>query len=76
MKIGAIWIRESKDGKKYMSGIIEYPGVELPIVIFKNEEKKSENSPDYQIIWSQPKKQNAEDQPAAESPINDDNIPF
>jgi hypothetical protein len=48
----------------------------IPVVIFKTEEKKSENSPDYQIIWSQPKKQNNESQTENDNPFSDDDIPF
>jgi len=52
MRIGALWLKESKEGKKYMSGIIEYPGMNMPFAVFKNEDKKSENQPDYYISWS------------------------
>lgn len=75
MNIGALWLNESESGKKYMKGFIKTPMLDLPIVIFKVEEKKSDNSPDYQIIWSQPKKQTNTDN--QENPLSDDsNIPF
>jgi hypothetical protein len=42
MKIGALWLKE-KDGKKYYSGTIEFPGIKLNFAIFKNEEKQQDN---------------------------------
>lgn len=54
MQIGALWLKE-KDGKKYFSGQIEYPGVKLNFAIFKNEKKENPNQPDYQIVWNPPK---------------------
>jgi uncharacterized protein (DUF736 family) len=62
MKIGALWLKE-KDGKKYYSGIIEFPGMKLNFAIFKNEEKQQDNHPDYNIVWSPVKKNNSEDIP-------------
>lgn len=56
MQIGALWLRETSNGKKYMSGNIQYPGTDLQFAVFKNEEKKEENHPDYFIAWSPEKK--------------------
>jgi uncharacterized protein (DUF736 family) len=62
MNIGALWLKE-KDGKRYFTGKIQYPNFELQIAIFKNENKTSENAPDYNIIWSNfNKKNNQQDQ--------------
>lgn len=55
MKIGALWLKE-KDGKKYFSGKIEVPGLDLQLAIFRNEDKQKENQPDFNIVWSPPKK--------------------
>ncbi len=53
-KIGALWLRESKDGtKKYMSGIIEDLSGDIQIVVFRNDKKEKENQPDYQILLSE-----------------------
>ena len=54
-EIGALWKRTSKAGNKFLSGIINN-GVfgEVPIAIFERQEKRSENSPDYVIIASDP----------------------
>ena len=57
MKIGALWLKTSNDGKKYMSGTIEYPGTSFSIVVFKNEDKEKDSHPDYNIIYSPAKKE-------------------
>jgi len=66
MHIGAAWLKETKEGKKFFSCIIETPGLHLNFAIFKNEKKEKDNQPDYHIIWSPAKKKND----------NSDNIPF
>lgn len=76
MNIGACWLKE-KDGKAYFSGQIRTPGLDLNFAIFKNEKKEEgSNQPDYNIVWSPPKKEAGKDKPAGENPFNDDNIPF
>lgn len=45
IQISGLWLNETKDGKKYMSG---YMG-EAKILIFRNEYKESENQPDYRM---------------------------
>lgn len=57
MVIGAVWLKE-KDGKKFFSCQIEVPGLHLNFAIFKNDKKEKDNQPDYNIVWSPPKKQN------------------
>ena len=74
MNIGACWIKE-KDGKNYMSCQIRVPGMDLNFAIFKNEKKEKENQPDYNIVWSPPRKDGG-DKPAAENPFDDSSIPF
>jgi len=51
--IGALWAKTSKDGKKYMSGILEDLSGDIRIVIFKNDRKEKENYPDYLIYRSE-----------------------
>jgi len=48
-KIGALWLKEDKNGKKYMSGEIELNGEKVNILIFKNKYKKKDSHPDYII---------------------------
>lgn len=53
-KIGALWKQKSKDGKKvYLKGTIN----DVKVVIFANDNKTSERSPDYNVIKSTPKNQ-------------------
>ena len=71
MNIGSAWKKTSAAGKEYISGVIQNPLLpdgELRFAIFKVDEKKSENAPDYTIVWSKTKKQ-AENTP-------DDDIGF
>lgn len=75
MNIGACWLKE-KDGKSYMSCQIRVPGMDLNFAIFKNEKKEKENQPDYNIVWSPPRKEGKSDSPAADNPFSEENIPF
>lgn len=43
--LGALWIKEAKSGKKYLSGKFN----DINISVFKNEKKEKENQPDYTI---------------------------
>ena len=56
-KVGALWLRTSKDGKtKYFSGVIS-AGIfgEIQISILKNTFKEKEsNQPDYNILLLEP----------------------
>ena len=55
-KVGALWLRTSKDGKtKYFSGVID-AGIfgEIQISILKNTFKKESNQPDYNILLLEP----------------------
>jgi len=47
---GYLWEKEDKSGNKYLAGVISI-GIfgEVPIVIFKEEKKATEASPDYVI---------------------------
>ena len=51
-KIGALWVRKSKDGRTYMSGLIKDMHGEIQIAVFKNDKKEKENQPDYNIVLS------------------------
>jgi uncharacterized protein (DUF736 family) len=69
--IGALWVKTSKNGKKFMSGKVEVDGKTVNIVVFKNE-KTSEKQPDYRILESVPQSQ--QDRPEPEDDSAD--LPF
>jgi len=54
--IGALWKKESRDGQKYLSGVVKLEdGTTVRIVVFSNRYKKSENQPDFRIYRSREK---------------------
>lgn len=78
-KIGALWLKETKDGKKYFSGVLEDLRGEIRIAVFKNDRKEKENQPDYQIIVSEERREQreaAEPLAQATDEVNLDSIPF
>ncbi len=78
-KIGALWLKETKDGKKYFSGVLEDMRGEIRIAIFKNDRKEKENQPDYQIVVSEERREQREGQEQLSQgtdEVNLDNIPF
>ncbi len=78
-KIGALWLKETKDGKKYFSGVLEDMRGEIRIAIFKNDRKEKENQPDYQIVVSEERREQREGQEQLSQgtdEVNLDSIPF
>ena len=49
--IGALWIKKGKKGD-FFSGQLTVDGVVTSIIVFKNDYKKSDKHPDYQIYLS------------------------
>jgi uncharacterized protein (DUF736 family) len=79
MKIGALWLKKTQDGKTYMSGLIEYPGQKMNFAVFKNENKQNDNHPDYEIVWNPPKQGNGNGNGGGAAPLPsnfNDGIPF
>lgn len=79
MNIGSAW-KKSKDGRSYMSCVMQSPFLpdgEIRFAIFPvaAEDKKSDNSPDYVLVWNKakPKTQSADGASPAQG---DDDIPF
>jgi uncharacterized protein (DUF736 family) len=80
MIIGSAWSKE-KDGKKYLSCVMEIPFLgKINFTMFKidDEKRKSPDSPHMSIVWSAPKKQQekTENKPDESTPYDDSNIPF
>lgn len=52
MKIGAAWLKQTDEGKSFLSCVIELPVIgKLNFTLWKNDEKSQENHPDYNITW-------------------------
>jgi uncharacterized protein (DUF736 family) len=52
-KVGGLWIKKTKDGKNYLTGVAEIKLADgsiqkVPVCIYKNDFKK-DNSPDFNI---------------------------
>lgn len=47
---GYLWEKTDRQGRKYLAGVISF-GIqgEIPIVVFKEDQKTNENAPDYVI---------------------------
>ena len=62
--IGALWLKTKENGTKFFSGTINN-GIhgDINVMVFKNDEKQSEKSPDYRIVMAT----DDERKPAAES---------
>ena len=67
--IGALWLKQSKAGKTFMSGELDMNGEKIKIVVFKNNKDGVETRPDYQIFKSEEREQKQEE-------INLADIPF
>jgi len=70
MNIGSAWKKTSRDGKSYLSCVVQSPFLpdgEIRFAIFPVDEKRSDNSPDYAIVWNKAK---------PEGGNNNEEIPF
>ena len=61
-KLGALWLKTSGKGMKFMSGKIG----DQRIVVFKVKEKRSEKAPDYEIFKFEPMPQRQEEESAGD----------
>lgn len=52
-KLGALWLKTSKAGNKYLQGTIDTKQGKIKIIIFKNNKKKEDKHPDYVIFKSE-----------------------
>ena len=79
IRLTGLWMNESRDGKKYMSGTMG--GAKL--LIFKNERKEQDKHPDYYaFIGESVKKQEGQSAQQGQLPVqeaygkSEDNVPF
>lgn len=56
--MGALWKKSGPKGE-YFSGMVEVGDEKINIVVFPNSYKKAENQPDYRIMKSRPKGEQA-----------------
>lgn len=67
---GALWLKTAGNGKKFMAGVMNFvcSKCQTPeakkIVIFKNEKKEKETSPDYNVLPSLTVEERAAEQAA------------
>tara|TARA_B110001454_G_C12527651_1_gene353830 strand:- start:362 stop:637 length:276 start_codon:yes stop_codon:yes gene_type:complete len=73
-EVGAFWKRTSQRGQKYLAGHIKDGEESVKLVVFANQNKKSDNQPDYRIYKSRPRPTEAvaETQPQEQSTNEDD----
>jgi len=71
-KIGALWIKQSQDGRNYLSGVIQDLSGDINIAVFKNDKKEADKQPDYNIVLSERSKP----APQVEGASGSDDIPF
>lgn len=57
-EIGALWVRQSKSGDRFMSGEIKVGGEKVGVVVYKNKFKKAgDSTPEFRIYVSKPSEQ-------------------
>ncbi len=76
--LGGLWVNETKDGKKYMSGGF---GVGGKLLLFANGYKNKDSDPDYKLylVAKEKKQETGEPQPPSfdgAPGVDADDIPF
>lgn len=68
LSVGAIWVKTSKSGNKYISVAVEINGERINLVGFKNNYKQEgSNQPDYRLFFSEEKQSTMPQRYPAES---------
>lgn len=77
---GAVWLKTSKNGLKYMSGILDVNGVEYDIAMFKNDKKGNDKAPDYRLVITSKEEQQTPTEPSQgeiiAKAVNEESDPF
>lgn len=57
MRIGAGWVKHpTNGGDDFISIILDIPFLgSINMAVFKVKEKKNDNSPDFDVVWSKPR---------------------
>ena len=78
-KLGALW-NNGKGDKKYMSGVIEIDDKKTSIIVFKNDYKREDKQPDYNIFLKEVRKdkpsQEGSHEAGADAEAGDGDNPF
>jgi len=76
-RVGALWVSEDKNGKKYFSGKIALNDndEQVSILVFRNTYKKKDLQPDY-IIYLPETNDESKSRSEAAKKWSDDDIPF
>jgi hypothetical protein len=73
IKLGGLWVNETKAGEKYFSGKLSPT---TNVLIFKNKYKESEKHPDYIMYLAPVKKQEGASDNIANRESQTDNAPL
>jgi len=61
-ELGALWLKQGKSAKDYMTGHCSIDDKKVSVVVFKNTNKTSERAPDYVIYKHKPRDAEEESQ--------------
>ena len=49
-KVGALWLKTSSGGNKYLAGRVTFGSVDVGVLVLRNPSKTQDKHPDYQIF--------------------------
>jgi uncharacterized protein (DUF736 family) len=61
-ELGALWLKQGRSAKDYMTGHCSIDDKKVSVVVFKNTNKTSERAPDYVIYKHKPRDAEGEPQ--------------
>lgn len=73
-KIGAAWTNKDKNDDTYISAILEWPGMELTVKMFKNKNRENEKQPYFNVFFDDGKDSGGKTKKSDNG--FDDDIPF
>ena len=76
-RVGRLWLKTSKKGDKFMSGVVEIGGQKVDVLVFKNNRKRPDKrDPDYDIFRAEPREDIPEAAPRPSAHGDDSDLPF
>ncbi len=78
IEIGALWLKQAKDGSKFMTGTLNK---NTSILVFANKHKKADNHPDYRLFFAPAREKTVQAAPGLEPPtaaqgVTEEDVPF